>query len=269
MKHLFLSPHLDDAAISCGDYIDNLVRTGHAVTVMTVFTGSAERLSMLARIIHKKFRLRDEEVMDVRLQEDRSACTLLGADTIHLGLPECLYRFDEKGGPTYRKLNELFETDPSREPAASKEIISSLGDIDFTQYDLIYIPLGVGRHIDHLLVREAVELVASTSFPLSKLMYYRDLPYLDYGTDPNWRSELAKGMEEVCIMLPSLSLRKKLAAIERYRSQLRMLWPSRFRMLRQIAAQARSFKDVHIHIEGKYGFPLYIRTQRAVITVNH
>jgi LmbE family N-acetylglucosaminyl deacetylase len=215
---------------------------------------------MLARIMHKKFGLRDQDVMDVRLREDQDACSLLGADTIHAGLPECLYRFDEAGNPKYRKLNELFEQPPYAEPETRADIRDCFNRIDFSRYDRIYIPLGVGRHIDHLLVREAAEYTINRTGQSFKLLYYRDLPYFCYGTDLNWRSELAHGLQESRVTLPAVSLRHKLAAIERYRSQLAMLWPSRFRMLRQLAAHARSFNDSHLRIpEGNYDFPLYTR----------
>ncbi|ANY69371.1 hypothetical protein BBD42_24960 [Paenibacillus sp. BIHB 4019] len=260
MKHLFLSPHLDDAVISCGDYIDHLVQTGDAVTIMTIYTGAAEQLSMLAKIMHKKFGLRDQNVMEVRLREDQEACFLLGADTIHIGLPECLYRVDEEGQPVYSKLQQLFATATSAEPRAGKIIRAALSDMDFSPYDRIYIPLGIGRHIDHLLVREAAEYITEQSGQALKLMYYRDLPYFFYGTDPHWRSEIAQGMQEIRFTLPAVSLRNKLSAIEQYGSQLRMLWTSRFLMLRHMVVHARSFEDSRMRMpEGTYAFPLYTR----------
>lgn len=260
MKHLFVSAHLDDAVISCGDYIDELVRSGHAVTVATVFTGTAGRLSMLARIVHKKFGLRDRDVMDVRRLEDRDACGSLGAGTIHLDLPECLYRFDAAGRPKYGKLHELFEADPSAEPDVRAAVYDALAALPLDGYDRICVPLGIGRHIDHLLVRQAAAAAAARTAQTRKLVYYRDLPYLDYGTDPLWRSELAGDMREERIPLPPSALRRKLAAIELYRSQLTMLWPSRYRMLRHIAAHARPIDGARPpRSDRPYALPLYVR----------
>ncbi|MFD1906534.1 PIG-L family deacetylase [Paenibacillus rhizoplanae] len=51
--YLFISAHLDDAILSCGDYIHALIQNNYQVTIATVFTGMGTDLSMLARILHK------------------------------------------------------------------------------------------------------------------------------------------------------------------------------------------------------------------------
>ncbi|VPT50118.1 N-acetylglucosaminylphosphatidylinositol deacetylase superfamily [Streptococcus pneumoniae] len=38
-KYIFLSPHLDDAIFSCGDYISKLTSEGEIVLVITIFSG--------------------------------------------------------------------------------------------------------------------------------------------------------------------------------------------------------------------------------------
>lgn len=37
--HLFLSPHFDDVALSCGGMIDQLIGAGATVEVWTIFSG--------------------------------------------------------------------------------------------------------------------------------------------------------------------------------------------------------------------------------------
>ena len=50
--HLFVSPHLDDVALSCGGYVRYLTRAGELVIVLTVFSAdppAGTALSWLAR----------------------------------------------------------------------------------------------------------------------------------------------------------------------------------------------------------------------------
>ena len=41
MTHVFVAPHPDDVALSCGGLIASLRELGQNVTILTVFSGSA------------------------------------------------------------------------------------------------------------------------------------------------------------------------------------------------------------------------------------
>src|SRR4051794_41184536 len=43
MTHVFVAPHPDDAALSCGGLIASLRELGQNVTILTVFSGSGDR----------------------------------------------------------------------------------------------------------------------------------------------------------------------------------------------------------------------------------
>ena len=45
MTHVFVSPHPDDAALSCGGLIAGLRDLGQAVTILTVFSGTGSSFS--------------------------------------------------------------------------------------------------------------------------------------------------------------------------------------------------------------------------------
>lgn len=260
-QYLFVSAHLDDAIISCGDYIDSLVRAGHHVTVATVFTGAGTDLSLLARILHKKFGL-SSDVMKVRREEDVSACDLLGVDTIHLDLQECIYRKDTSGAPSYKKLDDLFHSDYETEQDVISEATKVLSTrLCLTDYDHIYIPLAIGRHVDHGIVRIAAEQAVrriSDSEVSARLIYYEDLPYLNYGQDIQWEIDLAQNLHPVYISLPKCSLKQKTAAILTYRSQIRLLWHSRRGMLKQVIQHARSCRPPGLQLDpNTYCFRLH------------
>ena len=93
MTVLALSPHLDDAAFSAGGTLARLARAGHAVTVATVFTESVSRPAGFAlRCQTDKGLAPDADYMAIRRAEDLAACARLGAEALHLDLPEAPHR---------------------------------------------------------------------------------------------------------------------------------------------------------------------------------
>lgn len=260
--YLFISAHLDDAILSCGDYIHALIQNNYQVTIATVFTGMGTDLSMLARILHKKFGL-GMDTMDVRRQEDIHAAEALGAAVIHLNLLECIYRKNKDGSPVYSKLQNLFVAEVGSEHEVIEEIVSVLSEqIIFENFAGVFVPLGIGRHIDHCLVRESTEryrLRAGTDGQI-RLMYYEDLPYLCFNQDITWRTELAAGLHEQRIKLQYWDLKAKINAVLKYGSQLSLLWPSRTSMLKQMAKHARGVAPqpkLHAPESCNYFFKVY------------
>jgi LmbE family N-acetylglucosaminyl deacetylase len=80
MRSIFLSPHPDDAVLSCGGWIDQLAQDGERPLVLTVFGGdrpAAVPLSAFARSLHERWQLGDDAPAR-RRDEDRAACDRLG-----------------------------------------------------------------------------------------------------------------------------------------------------------------------------------------------
>lgn len=241
-RYLFISPHLDDAILSCGDYIDHLVQCGHRVFIATVFTGEDTNTppSPLAKILHKRFNLRFG-VMEARLNEDLKAVAAIGASCIHLNLQECIYRRKPDNSPCYQKLNELFLADLSLEQPVIQRVEARLSetlDLDYTQ---VYIPIGIGRHVDHGIVRQAAEswVWNTHAYEANQIAYYEDLPYKHYHSDSNWQKDLTANLERQTVQLSRANMRAKLSAVDHYKSQHRLLWKSRIEMLRQMLANTR------------------------------
>ncbi|MBW5449233.1 hypothetical protein GE107_24720 [Cohnella sp. CFH 77786] len=259
-RYLFVSPHLDDAVISCGDYIDALVRSGSRVTVATVFTGAGTELSLLARIIHKKIGL-GLNAMDSRREEDRLACKRLGADWLHLDLLECIYRKNNEGNPVYNKLTDIFRTDYHAEHEVIQEVTAVLNRrVNPNAYEKIFVPLAIGRHVDHGIVRHAVEkhVEALDARGISSLIYYEDLPYLCFRNDPGWETDLAQDLHSTHITLPRSCLKMKIAAILQYPSQIGLLWNSKISMMKQMMRHSRSFHPSRLGLDRQhYAFRLH------------
>src|SRR5689334_12434287 len=78
--HVYLSPHLDDAALSCGGMIHQQTQAGERVVVVTLCAGGppAGALSDFAQSLHTRWQTPVEAVA-VRRAEDLAALKVLGA----------------------------------------------------------------------------------------------------------------------------------------------------------------------------------------------
>ena len=96
----------------------------------------------------------------------------------------------------------------------------------------IYVPLGVGHHVDHQIVRQAAEASGRA------LIYYEDFPY---AKDPQAMKQVsmpgqARGHLEP---ISEQALEAKLAAIACYRSQISTFWDGAAHMASSIRAFAQ------------------------------
>ncbi|MDQ1478447.1 MAG: hypothetical protein QOE62_3676 [Actinomycetota bacterium] len=85
---VIVSPHLDDAVLSCGRFM-----AAHpGVTVVTVFAGNPEKYPQPQRTwdVQSGFGP-DDDVMEARRHEDRAALALLDATPMHLDFVEHSY----------------------------------------------------------------------------------------------------------------------------------------------------------------------------------
>ena len=90
---LLVSPHLDDAAFSCGGLAAMLARAGWRVVIATLFTRSVHPATGFALACQRDKGLADEvDYMALRRAEDVSAVACLGAEAWHGDLPEAPHR---------------------------------------------------------------------------------------------------------------------------------------------------------------------------------
>src|SRR5215213_7233046 len=93
--HIYLSPHLDDAALSCGGAIARHANAGARVLVVTLCTAApppAGPFSEFAQDHHLMWGLVPERAMAEREREDDLALERLNADTFRAGLLDAIYR---------------------------------------------------------------------------------------------------------------------------------------------------------------------------------
>src|SRR5438270_5906830 len=107
MRHLFLSPHLDDAVLSCGGTIATLVDAGDEVTVLTLFAGSAAPpYAPVADYLHELWG-NPPDAVALRRAEDAAAVIRLGATPLYEDVPDAIYRKDREGRSMYERRGEV------------------------------------------------------------------------------------------------------------------------------------------------------------------
>lgn len=172
-KILVLSPHLDDAVLSCGDHILEWKRQGHEVTIVSIFTMFQDKyISKGAQDSLKAGGFKNaKECERARKIEDIEVMKTLSVKYCHLDFIDGWFRV-RNNRPIYTD-GELFKG------RISNYDIPLMGNLKrlFSQYDTfdrIVIPKSVGKHVDHLITYE----VAQKIFANYKLFYYGDYPYL-------------------------------------------------------------------------------------------
>ncbi len=229
-----LSPHLDDAMLSCGALVMH-ARSHVLVTVVTLFTEAGPPpYTLSARRCLRLHGFRDAaQLYASRRAEDRAILERLGVRWHHLGLAEGLFRRKpaertRRGRPFRRLLPESTHVYPTyRHHLAAGRIsrfdtsiltrMISVLQHDFGQEDnLLLAPLAVGGHVDHLLVRTAAELSGR------RVGYYSDFPYNQYaGVDPAF---CLRNNPQVCEW--DRAIPDKVPLIKAYRTQAHLAFPS-------------------------------------------
>jgi LmbE family N-acetylglucosaminyl deacetylase len=145
MTCLYVSPHPDDVALSCGGGLLDRRARGERVVVCSVFTEGPES----AR----------------RLAED-AALSSSGCDVVHLGFADAPTR--EAVAPSFRSLVLDARVRPELVESVARALGAVIEELDAGE---IWAPLGVGCHVDHLTV-----FAAARRLPVAT-RYYEERPY--------------------------------------------------------------------------------------------
>jgi LmbE family N-acetylglucosaminyl deacetylase len=226
---IYIAPHLDDAVLSCGGQIYEETGNGHTVLVVTVMAGDPPaKISNYATQHHIRWGLSDN-VVARRRQEDIAACDRLGAVALHWDVPDCIYRADpQTGRALYSSEPALFGPVQDADMYLVDIITSRLASLPAA--GRIVIPLTVGNHVDHQIVRQAAERCFCDQW--QKLEYYEDFPYvqapasLDFLDTDHWYTTIYS--------IGSDAIYAKIEAILLYRSQLSTFFSDRADLKRQI-----------------------------------
>jgi LmbE family N-acetylglucosaminyl deacetylase len=170
---IYLSAHLDDAIYSCGGLIWEQARAGEKVAVWTFCAGDppAGPLSPFAESLHDRWNT-GREAAALRREEDRLACSLVGAAPRHFSIPDCIYRRSPVDGTAlYSTEEEIFGSLHPADAGLAAGLSQELLQAAPVETHLVC-PLGLGGHVDHQLTRASAEATKRS------LWYYADYPYV-------------------------------------------------------------------------------------------
>jgi LmbE family N-acetylglucosaminyl deacetylase len=230
---IVLSPHLDDAVLSCGALM-NHARKETSITAVTFFTEGAEPPYTYSarRYLHQTQDRHANSLFLARRAEDQAVLEGAGISYVHVGLTEILFRRRTRpllnGLPwASRLIPELSYLYPTYrlhvirggilpdDVSTIRRIREIIDHLSPTSSTLFLAPLAVGGHKDHMLVRTAAELSRQ------RVAYYSDFPYnTRYSVDPSFvqRNSLVQATW-------SHDLTAKLPLIRAYRTQVDSLFP--------------------------------------------
>lgn len=209
---LALSPHLDDAAFSCGGLLAQLAQGGWRVIMATLFTGSVADPKGFALACQLDKGLPAEiDYMALRRGEDSDAAAALGiAPPVHLPFREAPHR-------GYGSAPELFSDTRADDGIAADLAPAIAGLIAAEAPDLLLAPQAIGGHVDHV---QAVRALRSLD-PLPPILWWRDFPYTVREAAP--REPLAAlfaELPEARVTLDPDAQARKRAACAAYTSQI-------------------------------------------------
>lgn len=233
--HVFLSPHLDDAILSCGGTIFQLTEDSQKTVIVNVMAGDPPDplpVSPLIRELHQRWHIGDNPIA-ARRHEDEAAAACLGAVSIHMSIADCVYRTADGAVLYPHGDDDLFGPVHPDDPAREQLHHTALPDLSGISH--LYAPLGVGNHVDHQLVRDwAWRRIGD--YRDASLRFYADYPYShDETAVQSALDKLGKHplIEEI-ILINARAVEAKIAAVAEYKSQISTFWEDLEMMREQI-----------------------------------
>jgi LmbE family N-acetylglucosaminyl deacetylase len=246
--HVYLSPHLDDGALSCGGAIARHSAAGVRVLVVTICTAVPPLegpFSSFAEDQHRRWKLSPTEGAQARLHEDSLAMEHLIADSMWAGMSDAIYRRPD----AYDSEEAIFG-----EPAPDDPLLPALRTFiralrDRVPRATLYAPLGVGNHVDHQITYAAALAGAGKA-----IAFYEDFPYIaTHGALERRMQALGQTFVSSTINIDA-TLSRKIGAIAAYASQIDVLFGDIERMGRVVREYAEELRPE----VGTYGERLWL-----------
>ncbi len=238
MRWIYISPHFDDAVLSCGGLIWKQTQKGIPVEIWTVCAGDAPPgpLSVLAMDCHQQWGIESAEgVVAARRIENQEAAALVGAETVNFSIPDCIYRHSPTGELLYPE--DVFAPIHTFEKNLDAGIAATLTS-ELEPDDKVISPLAIGGHLDHVLTRLAAEHLDRP------VWYYADIPYLI--NHPELLVPATKGLKETLYPISEKGLRIWQSGIAAYATQILMLFETGEKMQEAIHAYWENLRGVRL-----------------------
>lgn len=220
MKWIFLSPHLDDIAFSCGGLVWDLTHNGHSVEIWTINAGDPPDgdLSPFAQALHLNWGL-GLDAVQIRRNEDQKACQIIGAAPRYFSYLDCIYRKTPEGEFYYSTDEDIFGGLDPREADLIDRLSRQLLE-ELPEDARVVAPLGIGNHVDHELTRKAANRLG---IPLA---FYADYPYAREVDGKETLEFMERSSEWQYEEFPvsEAGLENWILAAQAYRSQISTFW---------------------------------------------
>jgi len=243
---IVLSPHLDDAALSCGGLLTAL-RDRVSRLVVTISCGDARGRNRKGVATPAARRL-----------EDQHALHGIDCDFAHLGFVDAIYRRSPFSGQLiYHGIRERMSAPPIDDGGHVEELYLVLRRLCLDMGNVLVIsPMGVGQHVDHVLCAHvAMRLFGSSP----NLLFYEDFPYVLGGVlsdVPDDDPEAAmRRLDRVPVRRYAVPIdpERKIELLRHYPSQMPILFGSDERMCALVRG----------HTEGGHATEGYWRSRPA------
>jgi LmbE family N-acetylglucosaminyl deacetylase len=228
MRTVYLSPHLDDAVLSCGGAIHQQTAAGQAVLVITIFAGqpATTDLSPFA-LVQQHYWGNPPQPLALRRAEDAAALAYLNSEVAHLDYLDCVYRTSPDGRWLYTNEEALWaEVDPA-DPMIQEETGGLIGHLvellPEREQVTICAPLSAGHHVDHQIVHSAARKLSGMEY---RVIFYEDYPYAAKPGEPEATLTAIGGEAWHVESLPLsvADVTAKVFALGYYRSQMSILF---------------------------------------------
>jgi LmbE family N-acetylglucosaminyl deacetylase len=229
MPWIYLSPHFDDVAFSCGGLLWDQAQQGKRVSIWTVCAGEVPpgELSPFARELHNRWEL-GENAPFTRREEDRISAQRLGTSYRYFSVPDCIYRRDPQTG------DFMYASEASLNGALQPGDIQVIRNLQAELSQslpleaIVVCPLGLGNHVDHQLTRRVAEGLKRD------LWYYADFPYVLHDL---LSSEKLTGAGLISQIFPisSAGLTAWMDSISAHASQISTFWENDHAMRMAVA----------------------------------
>jgi len=246
---IYLSPHLDDVALSCGGLLCEQAHASLQVEIWTICAGEPPQgtISAFAALLEERWGSGSASV-EQRRQEDRLSCSYLGAAARHFPIPDCIYRRGAESGaflyPSEESLFGLLHQEEADLVARLKDVLAEAVWNNAAGEVKLVCPLALGGHVDHRLVCAAVEQLEQ-GWPGGNAWYYADYPYVL--TDSTWKARLLEdGWDSQVFPISASGLDAWQRSVAAHASQISTFWSDLPEMERSIRAYCEANGGVRL-----------------------
>lgn len=224
---MVLSPHMDDAILSCGGLLKHFLPTVPCTT-LTVCTADPDDVNP-ASPPH------GIALPASRRREEVEAMRALGCHLEQLGLLDAIYRRDAKTGQLlYPTLDHLWcmpvGEDEWQRTALAAHLKQYTAAADPHRPTLFLAPCGIGHHVDHILCTQTLLSLLPDG---QSLLLYEDFPYVvDQGAHVGVADTAEKALARLNVSgverwTLECDVDEKIAMIDFYPSQIDPIFGSR------------------------------------------